>query len=1133
MTRGVTGTSAGGTLLDLATPPAMTAPSFRLPVGPAHLPPRSPAVGPGYPLDRARRAFVTVPPPNDAVRRSVSPAQQGAGVRLCTLGAALVQVGAAQITPASGILFSLLVRLAHAPGLGVSRERLVAELWPGHDPFRQRANLRQALYKLRAMGVRVGVGGEVVSLDAHQLLPSFALTRTAELFEAQVLSGAEPFGPFLPGVAGEGEFAEWLELQRGLVHAEARRVLVDALRQRRERGDWGGTEAVARALLQLDPLNEEATLQLAECTLLAGARPEALRLLDRYVDEVGELPEEMRRRVAALRRRMQEPAGRPARVREAPPDDRLFLGRDAELATLTLALRRARWQDGSAALVHGAPGIGKTRLVQELGRVATIEGFRELRLACREGDETSGYQLLSTLVQQLLALPGALGCSPEGLRRLRQQWPERGSAEGRGERGPIDAVEQAATREALVDLVTAIAEERPLLVVVEDVHWADAGSWQVLQLFAGAAATSRLLLLFTSRERSPAQLRAVALAPRLAVLGVEPLAGEPLAALSGALVGLTGRGGDGEVGSGGGVPAQLAAVSQGNPLFLRALVQHWADTGEVEGIPRTLTGLLETRMNRLRAPSLMVLQAIGLLGALATTERLVSVLGVPTSALLTSLEELSQADCIRSALPNHVTSHDLVARAALDRLSAAGAAVLRGAIADALLAELRRTRRGADGVASGASGLLLAVLEQLALSGRWPAWGAVLEEEQAGVLALGNPAPVLSQAAVAAEQAPAVVAWSGVRSVLAQLQGQAGNYEESLRLAGDVASLAGMVSGLSEREATALLGYLWSVYYANTLGLGRYAGQAIANIAELATLSPHTRMTAARRGMVVARNTGDPETAARCFRAATAAPLLPDSDVDMLELRMIYQCDSGSLDEAEHLAFQLLGAIDRNTPSTKTANLLFCAGLALRKCNQIEAAYESLEASFAMCFNLGLPSLAIDSALQRSSIARGLGDVVSCREWEAITAQLYAQLSNKFEAVHVAAYLCRAAIESQDISLARDRRAQYLASFPRRPTPTELFHRFGVELGYSMLQPQASVNPELLEAALVSYANTILVGFNDFPVSMIAQALTIEGRQQEARHLVTGYVRERRGSREPLAHCLRQVIETLRLAGPL
>ena len=818
----------------------------------------------------------------------------------------MVQVGAVQVTPASGILFSLLVRLAHAPGLGVARERLVAELWPGHDPFRQRANLRQALYKLRAMGVRVGVGGEVVSLDPGQLLPTFALTRTAEQFEAQVLSGAEPFGPFLPGVSGDGEFAEWLELQRGLVHAELRRVLVEALRQRRDRGDWGGTEVVARALLQLDPLNEEGTLLLAECTLLAGARPEAVRLLDRYLDDVGELPEEVRRRVAALRRRMQEPPSRPARVREAPLEDRLFLGRDAELAELTRGLRRARWQDGSAVLVHGAPGLGKTRLAQELGRVATIEGFRELRLACREGDEGSGYQLLSTLVQQLLTLPGALGCSPEGLRRLRQQWPEHGApaAAGSGERGPIDAVAQAATREALLDLVTAIAEERPLVVVVEDVHWVDAGSWQVLQLFAGAAATNRLFLLFTSRERSPAHLRGVALAPQLAVLGLEPLSGESLAALSGALVGMVARGDGAEAGAGGGVTARLAAVSQGNPLFLRALVQHWADTGEMAGIPGTLAGLLETRMNRLREPSLMVLQAIGLLGPLATTERLVAVLGVPTSALLASLEELTQADCIRSAPPNHVASHDLVGRAALGRLSAAGRAVLHGAIADVLAAERERT---------GAPALLLPVLEQLMLAGRWVEWGTVLMAAHEALLALGNPAPVLAHAETVKGHAPVMIAAPGVRGVLAQLQAQAGNYEASLRLAGDVTGLAGRIAELGEQEVAALLTYLESAYYSDGSIDPAFIGSCYAQLAEEERLSAPMRLRAGTKGLIVAANAVSPAIASRCFRmVASEASASEPEEILRVHPAMIYHITFGDIQRGREISLALADRVRGN-----------------------------------------------------------------------------------------------------------------------------------------------------------------------------------------------------------------------------
>lgn len=1130
MTRGVTGTSAGGQCLGPTTRSAMTAPSFRLPLHPAHLPsPRPAPPGPGASPSRARRAFVTATPPHPSLRRDAPPVLEGARLRFCTLGAALVQVGAVQVTPASGILFSLLVRLAHAPGLGVARERLVAELWPGHDPFRQRANLRQALYKLRAMGVRVGVGGEVVSLDPGQLLPTFALTRTAEQFEAQVLSGAEPFGPFLPGVSGDGEFAEWLELQRGLVHAELRRVLVEALRQRRDRGDWGGTEVVARALLQLDPLNEEGTLLLAECTLLAGARPEAVRLLDRYMEDVGELPEEVRRRVAALRRRMQEPPSRPARVREAPLEDRLFLGRDAELAELTRGLRRARWQDGSAVLVHGAPGLGKTRLAQELGRVATIEGFRELRLACREGDEGSGYQLLSTLVQQLLTLPGALGCSPEGLRRLRQQWPEHGApaAAGSGERGPIDAVAQAATREALLDLVTAIAEERPLVVVVEDVHWVDAGSWQVLQLFAGAAATNRLFLLFTSRERSPAHLRGVALAPRLAVLGLEPLSGEPLAALSGALVGMVARGDGAEAGAGGGVTARLAAVSQGNPLFLRALVQHWADTGEMAGIPGTLAGLLETRMNRLREPSLMVLQAIGLLGPLATTERLVAVLGVPTSALLASLEELTQADCIRSAPPNHVASHDLVGRAALGRLSAAGRAVLHGAIADVLAAERLGAVRGEPG-----GTLLPEVLAHLQLAGRAREWGAVVEAEQEALLALGNPAPMLGQAEVLGAQQPSVMAAAGVRGVLAQLQAQAGNYDASLQLAGDVAGLAGRIAELEEREASALLTYLESAYFLQSSADHRFLAIALAELAENPRISDRRRLAAALRGLVGALNSSDQSAVDRCFRVASTLGSEAQESIMMKQFLMVYEFEFGSYASGEALAYRLLGSLNRTTASTETAMLLTHAGMALRRCGNLWGAIAALDEAFQMFVKLNLRHLSVDCLMTLSSIARSIGDDTAYRKWEALLYELVSTQRDKGSVSNCLLYLCRAAVESGNRSRFSQLQKELETVFPNRPSPAARLHKLTLDLAEQLTWTESPLSEDLLDRALHAYHfNQRGAGFNDFPVSVLARALGVLGRTAEAHQLVIDYATTRRRYREPLAVCLRELAEDAGLTG--
>ena len=120
-------------------------------------------------------------------------------IRLQTLGAAVVQCGETRIGPSAGVLFALMLRLTHATAMRAPRDQLLELLWPGQKDVRRRASLRQALYKLRGLGVRVGLDGDVVQLDSVQLVRTFANERTAARFERDVTTGYEPFGPFLPG----------------------------------------------------------------------------------------------------------------------------------------------------------------------------------------------------------------------------------------------------------------------------------------------------------------------------------------------------------------------------------------------------------------------------------------------------------------------------------------------------------------------------------------------------------------------------------------------------------------------------------------------------------------------------------------------------------------------------------------------------------------------------------------------------------------------------------------------------------------------------------------------------------------------------------------------------------------------
>ncbi|MEN9508023.1 MAG: hypothetical protein RLZZ621_586, partial [Gemmatimonadota bacterium] len=228
-----------------------------------------------------------------------------------TLGAARLTLGDILIGANAGMLFPLLVRLLFSPGMSVSRGALLNELWPTLPEERRRGNLRQALYKLRGMGLNVAMFGDDVKLDRSQVGRTFCVDRSTDLFERDVLTGHEPLGPFLAGwTASTAEYQQWVEHARETVHADVRRVLVEHLRGKRELADWTTAETIARWLLQFDPLNEEATLTLAECTMMSGAKVEAVAILDRYLADLGPGAGDIRLPATQLRRRFMEPPTR-------------------------------------------------------------------------------------------------------------------------------------------------------------------------------------------------------------------------------------------------------------------------------------------------------------------------------------------------------------------------------------------------------------------------------------------------------------------------------------------------------------------------------------------------------------------------------------------------------------------------------------------------------------------------------------------------------------------------------------------------------------------------------------------------------------------------------------------------------
>ena len=601
-------------------------------------------------------------------------------VRLVTLGACAAEVGKTRIAPDAEMVFAALLVLACEAGRRIPRQELIQLLWPAADDAKARHCLRQTLYKLKQLGVELDAADEGVCLPLSAVRADYLELESGDPALSSV-------GDFLPGYAPAHSlaFTARLERYRGAANGQLRRALLAALTAHRKAARWPEAESIARRCLQLDPLNEEATLALAEATALAGNKAQALAILDRYTAEVAggdeSVKELVRLQPAILRRRIAEriPERRYGAAAEAD-----FVGREESVAYLNALLEEARAARGRGCLVWGDAGIGKTRLVTEFTDAAALRGARVQRVGCQPSDVHRPLSVFVDVVPSLLNVPGALGCSPESMSYLKRL-----TEHDRSSTTPSVASREAEflygrVRRALLDLVDAIAAEGTLVLLVEDVHWLDAMSWSVLREMVEWGASRRLLIVMTSRTPKSEDEASHWAGRPLARHHLAPLADRSTAAIVDSLL----RSVEQHPAVDEALRARWAHLADGNPLFARELVQQWLATGTAESLPESLLSLVDARIGRLSAAALRVLQTVAILGKNATLERVDAVLEYRKHEMLEALEELDAAGVVVAAPPGLRVRHELLADAAMKRLSTASAQMLHRGAAMVLEAEL-------------------------------------------------------------------------------------------------------------------------------------------------------------------------------------------------------------------------------------------------------------------------------------------------------------------------------------------------------------------------------------------------------------------------------------------------------------
>ncbi|MEV4136264.1 AAA family ATPase [Dactylosporangium sp. NPDC049742] len=244
----------------------------------------------------------------------------------------------------------------------------------------------------------------------------------------------------------------------------------------------------------------------------------------------------------------------------APAGDEI-LGRDAERARLLQLASEARDGHSRGVVVRGAPGIGKTTLLDDLA--VSAHGFHVVRAAGVEFEADLPFAALAALTRPLLALLDQL--PPPQAAALR-------AAFGLADDGrPAAAVvERFAVGAATLSLLAAAADERPLLCLVDDAHWLDHSSAQALLFATRRLLAERVLIVYATRPGTGFT------APGTATVELGGLDGEAGAAL-------LRRCGIGSAA----VAERILTATEGNPLALRELAGALSDDQRAGRSPLT------------------------------------------------------------------------------------------------------------------------------------------------------------------------------------------------------------------------------------------------------------------------------------------------------------------------------------------------------------------------------------------------------------------------------------------------------------------------------------------------------------------------------------------------------------------
>ena len=526
-------------------------------------------------------------------------------VRIQLLGAPAIDTAMGPLSPAKSFVFAAALYLGLNRGRRIRREELATLLWPDASDAKRGERTRWLVRQLRLAGLpigantpEVGLTAADVTLDVGELAAAPSAVAALALAPAAVLAG------YTPRISDRYEL--WLEERKDAIRFEVLGILAGWLDTTRRGQAWSTLAEIARRMLALDESRADAAAALTESVAQQGRSPAARQT---------------------------------ANVAIGP-----FVGRGDLVAQLSAALAPS-CGPGHRVSIAGPPGIGKTRILEQLAHVGAAHRLQVAQLRCQRGDAMQPLSLGMELARTVLDMRGALGASPESIQALRcfvgdQQWPR--EDEDREAR-------RAAVFAALRDVVGAVAEESGLVVAIDDAQWADRGSLSLLAPTFGQRSPSPLCWAVTIRAETREQAAEIhdlifpsddaASERQRELVWLKPLDAASVAQVTAARA-------MPRV-----IPAAvfeaLAERAAGIPFVAEALVDHWLEVGDLASLPPSVLRLVQSRLDRLEPNAEHLLRVIAVLELEASPAAAEAVTQLDRRELLGAIERLETSGIVR------------------------------------------------------------------------------------------------------------------------------------------------------------------------------------------------------------------------------------------------------------------------------------------------------------------------------------------------------------------------------------------------------------------------------------------------------------------------------------------------------